>query len=128
MPDETASEVMQSYLFHLFMRPSNTECAIQVCFSMALQCKLPVGDKLVEEFPKPLAVIMGEHDWMTHSESQWGKLVLERRGKGESYLLTPGAGHQMCFANPKGCSNQIINECLGLELPVMKAEEYPGHE
>ena len=93
VPDPAVNQVMKDYLYHLFMRPSNTECGIQVCFTHALQCKLPVGERLINEFPKPLAVIMGEKDWMTPCEEGWSKRVIDERKLDESYMLTPDAGH-----------------------------------
>lgn len=69
---------------------------------------------------------MGDRDWMCKNEDDYGCVVLEKRGKGEKYHICPSAGHQLVSENPQATANIILNELLGLSLPVLHPFEYEG--
>ena len=111
-------------------RPGGSEYAIMVNFNISLQPYLPLGteEKFCNpDFPIPISFIYGENDWTRITDSDFGKKCVEVnciKHPGESkFHLVPNSGHNMHMDNPQALTNLILNDILGLELPVRTLDE-----
>ena len=114
------------------MRKSTSDYALMITFNQALVAALPLGtrNKLSNpDFPIPVSFVMGDVDWVRFADEDYGKVCVEANlinktpgieyHKRGNYVICPSAGHQMHMDNHEAFSNILVNEILGLGLPVL---------
>ena len=109
------------------MRPGTTEYAIMVNFNYSLYPHFPLGteDKLSNpDLPFGISFIYGQNDWTRVVDDDFAKIVCEKnKFESSKFHEVPDSDHNMHMDNPSALAALMINDLLGLNLPVLTLKE-----
>jgi hypothetical protein len=89
------------------------------------------------EFPVPISIVLGEHDWVVKQLKDTGEnMVMLSKMTHDNQArcwVCPDAGHNMHLDNPHALANILLHEIMGDKycrenrLPILTAKEYADY-
>lgn len=132
--DKYESDIVGAYTFQIFMKKSQQEMVLLVMFDNLIQSYLPLESKLKQlDYPEdtprfPIAIIMGDDDWVQRSDDGASKKLINHlqsqgpEGANSNYYILPTSGHNLNLDNRHALVNIIFNECFGGQRPILRRE------